>query len=204
VWRVLDALDEELLTDLRLAHAQARDGCGRSAPRSAGTCPSRRRAGRAGRVWWSTWTRCWWTAIRRRSWRRRPSRAGSVHPLLAWRNKTHEALAGRLRPGNAGANTAAYHIWVLYDALAQIPDEHRHGVPLLLRADGAGATREFLTHIRSLREQGIQAEFSVGFAITEQVRNAIGRLPASVGAVAIEESCHPARALRELLHCPSM
>jgi hypothetical protein len=49
------------------------------------------------------------------------------HPLLCWLDNTGEALAGRLRPGNAGANTATDHIAVLDDALAQTPDAHRHG-----------------------------------------------------------------------------
>jgi hypothetical protein len=45
------------------------------------------------------------------------------HPLLAWLDNTGEALAGMLRPGNANANTAADHIQVTDEALAQIPDE---------------------------------------------------------------------------------
>ena len=39
-------------------------------------------------------------------------------PLGAWLDNTSEALAGILRPGNAGANTAADHIEVLERALA--------------------------------------------------------------------------------------
>src|SRR4051794_11526775 len=42
-------------------------------------------------------------------------------PLQAYADETREALAGQLRPGNAGANTAADHITVLDRALAQIP-----------------------------------------------------------------------------------
>jgi Transposase DDE domain group 1 len=113
------------------------------------------------------------------------------HLVLAWLDNTHEALAGRLRPGNAGANTAADHIAVLDDALAQIPDEHRYGVPLLVRADGAGASKEFLTHIRSLQEQGIQAEFSVGFTMTEKVHQAVTRVPTRVWTPAIESDGNP-------------
>lgn len=37
--------------------------------------------------------------------------------------------------GNAGANTAADHITVIDAALAQIPDAHRRGTPILIRAD---------------------------------------------------------------------
>ena len=49
------------------------------------------------------------------------------HPILAFLDNTNEALAAILRPGNAGANTAADHITVTDLALAQIPDGHRLG-----------------------------------------------------------------------------
>jgi hypothetical protein len=49
------------------------------------------------------------------------------HPILAFLDNSGEFLAGLLRPGNAGANTAADHVAVLDQALAQIPDAHRHG-----------------------------------------------------------------------------
>jgi hypothetical protein len=100
------------------------------------------------------------------------------HPLLCWLDNTGEALAGRLRPGNAGANTATDHIAVLDDALTQIPDEYRHGTPFLVRADGAGCSKDFLAHVRSPREQGVHIEFSVGFTMIEAVKAAIDALPA--------------------------
>lgn len=84
------------------------------------------------------------------------------HPLLAFSDNTGEFLAAQLRPGNAGSNTATDHISVLDAALAQIPDAHRLGHPILVRADGAGCIRAFLTHVRSLRQQGVSCEFSVG------------------------------------------
>lgn len=108
------------------------------------------------------------------------------HPLLCWLDNTGEALAGRLRPGNAGANTATDHITVLDDALAQIPDAHRHGTPVLIRADGAGCSKDFLAHIRGLREHGVQTEFSVGFTMTDPVKAAIDTLPAWAWLPAIE------------------
>lgn len=40
------------------------------------------------------------------------------HPILAFLDNTNEALAGLLRPGNAGANTAADHVRVTDLALA--------------------------------------------------------------------------------------
>ena len=54
------------------------------------------------------------------------------HPVLAFCDNTGEFLAATLRPGNAGSNTAADHIAVLDQALAQNPDAHRHGRPILV------------------------------------------------------------------------
>lgn len=99
------------------------------------------------------------------------------HPLGCWLDNDQEALAAKLRPGNAGANTAEDHIAVLDAALGQLPvpprglDPH-NGVAMLARADSAGATHEFLNALRRL---GI--EFSVGFDITESVRLAILDVP---------------------------
>jgi hypothetical protein len=95
------------------------------------------------------------------------------HPLLCFLDATGEALAGLLRPGNAGSNTAADHITVLGQALQQIPEQHRYGSPILIRSDSAGSSYEFLAHIRGLREQGVHTGFSVGVAITTPVRAAI-------------------------------
>jgi Transposase DDE domain group 1 len=43
------------------------------------------------------------------------------HPLLGYLDQTHEALAGVLRAGNAGANTAADHVEIVELALEQLP-----------------------------------------------------------------------------------
>jgi Transposase DDE domain group 1 len=114
------------------------------------------------------------------------------HPLLAWLDNTGEALAGMLRPGNANANAAADHVQVIDEALAQIPDEHRHNTPILIRADGAGATKAWLAHLRSLRQQhGLHIEFSVGFALTNQLKDAIGVLPETAWTVAVDALGEP-------------
>ena len=89
------------------------------------------------------------------------------HPLLCYEATTEEALAGILRPGNAGANTAADHIEVLDLALAQLP-EQAVGAGLLVRADSGGATHAFLNDVV---ERGFR--FSVGFDLTEPVREAV-------------------------------
>jgi hypothetical protein len=100
-------------------------------------------------------------------------RSFGYHPLFCFLDATGEALSGLLRPGNAGSNTTADHITVLDAALAQIPDAYRHGTPILVRSDSAGCTHGLLAHIRLLREHGVDARFSVGVAITEDIRQAI-------------------------------
>jgi Transposase DDE domain group 1 len=108
------------------------------------------------------------------------------HPVLAFCDNSNEALAGMLRPGNAGANTAADLIAVLDAALAQIPDEFRHGYPVLVRLDGAGASKTLLAHIRGLREHGVHAEFSVGWALTEREHTGVAALPETAWTPAID------------------
>jgi hypothetical protein len=90
------------------------------------------------------------------------------HPMLAYGDETGESLAGELRPGNAGANTAADQIAVAEQALAQIPAEHIESIELLLRVDSAGASHELLDWCREAR-----IRFSVGYDLTETVRAAI-------------------------------
>jgi hypothetical protein len=114
-------------------------------------------------------------------------RGFGFHPLLCFLDNTGEALAGLLRAGNAGANTAADHITVLHRALAQIPDAHRYGTDILIRADSAGSAKAFLAHVRARREQGIRTFFSVGYAVTEPVRRAIRSLPEQVWHPALEQ-----------------
>jgi hypothetical protein len=52
-------------------------------------------------------------------------RGFGFHPLGVWCDETGEALAAMLRPGNAGANTAADHVKMLDAALAQLPPAWR-------------------------------------------------------------------------------
>lgn len=101
------------------------------------------------------------------------------HPLLAMIAETGEMLCGIMRPGNAGANNAADHVSVLADAIDQLPDAwaagHRHGDNadlvehgLLVRADSGGASHWLAEEIR-LRN----AEYSIGYAIDQRVRDGI-------------------------------
>jgi len=90
------------------------------------------------------------------------------HPLLAYLDETSEALAGELRAGNAGANTAADQIVVAEQALEQIPTEHVADVDVLLRVDSAGASHELLNWCREGR-----IRYSVGYELRAGVRDAI-------------------------------
>jgi hypothetical protein len=69
------------------------------------------------------------------------------HPLLCYLDDTGEALAGILRAGNAGSNTAADHKQVLDLALAQLDQQALEG-EILVRGDGAGATHELCVYCR--------------------------------------------------------
>ena len=94
------------------------------------------------------------------------------HPLLAYCDETAEALAGMLRPGNAGSNTAADQIDVVEQALQQIPAEHIEGIEILVGADSAGATHDLLEYCREGR-----LRYTVGYELTESVRAAILKIP---------------------------
>lgn len=107
------------------------------------------------------------------------------HPLLAFEAATGEALAGILRPGNAGANTASDHIEVLDRALAQLP-EGAAGPDTLVRCDSAGATRAFLDAVAA---RGLS--FPVGCDLKGRVRDAILDLPESAWMPALDSEGSP-------------
>ena len=89
------------------------------------------------------------------------------HPLMAYLDATGEALAGLLRPGNAGSNTATDHIEVLDDALEQIPVDPRK-VEVVVRADSAGCTQAFL---KACRER--QVRFCVSHPLSIDIAAAV-------------------------------
>ncbi|MGB8198751.1 MAG: transposase [Pseudonocardiaceae bacterium] len=95
------------------------------------------------------------------------------HPLTAWCDNTDESLVIKLRPGRAGSNTAADHIEVLTEAIAQIPAPHRRR--MLITCDGAGSTHALVEHISALNTlPDYQVHYSVGFDFDERVRAVIG------------------------------
>jgi hypothetical protein len=107
------------------------------------------------------------------------------HPIGVWCDNTSELLAIRLRPGNANANTTADHVQVLTAAIAQVPAAHRRR--LLVRADGAGASHGLLDWLTCLdAKRGRSVDYSVGFPVTEPVRQAIAKVPDQAWQVALD------------------
>jgi Transposase DDE domain group 1 len=191
-WRVLDAVDEQAVDRLRGARAAARERAWLARAELGRRLPASRAGGRD---WPGLVLDVDATLVTAHSEKQdaAPTFKGGFgyHPLLVFLDNTGEALAGMLRPGNAGANTAADHIAVTDLALAQLPDAHRHGTPILVRADGAGCSRAWLAYLRSLREghgpgRGLDLRFSVGFTMTAAVQAAILALPARSWTPAVE------------------
>jgi hypothetical protein len=177
-WRVLDKIDTAALTRVRAARASARERLWAQRAETAGPIGGHLAGGR---IWPGLRIMFDATLVTAHSDKELAAanfKGGyGFHPLTAWLDNTDEALAAVLRPGNAGSNTATDHIAVTDLALAQIPDAYRHGVPILVSADGAGATQAWLAHLRAQRETGVDLEFSVGFTMTATVQAAILALP---------------------------
>jgi hypothetical protein len=108
-------------------------------------------------------------------------RTFGFHPIVCFLDRPEiasgEALAGVLRPGNAGSNTAADHVEVLDLALASLPETARPepedpaSARVVVRTDAAGASHDLARHCR---QRGVA--FSFGFPVTQDVRDAIEEL----------------------------
>ena len=92
-----------------------------------------------------------------------------------------------LRPGNAGSNTAADHITVLYMAISALPEPARprpddpDSPRVLARSDSAGATHAFAA---ACRTRGIG--FSFGFPVDQRVQAIVDVIPARFWEPAID------------------
>jgi Transposase DDE domain group 1 len=182
-WRLLDRIDEAHLPRVRAARAVARQRAWQAgaAPGPAGelridfdatiTIAHSEKQNAA-----ATWKKTF-----------------GFHPLLAFLDRPEvasgEGLAGLLRAGNAGSNTAKDHVTVLGLALAQLPADARPrpGDPrsprVLARSDSAGATHVFAA---ACRKRGV--EFSFGFPVDERIQNIVNLIPEQCWHPAVEDA----------------
>ncbi len=112
------------------------------------------------------------------------------HPLWVFADHgaagTGEPLSVLLRPGNAGSNTAADHITVLREALAQLPGHRagtRPGRKTLVRIDGAGATHAVVKWLDRQR-----LSYSLGFGLPADTGDLLALIPAHVWAPAYDSA----------------
>jgi hypothetical protein len=165
-WRALEAVDDAALAGIRSARAQAR-----AAAWAAGADPG-----------------CYVIDIDATLVGSHSEKQGAAptykkgfgfHPLNSYLDATGEALASLLRPGNAGSGTAADHIVVLDDSLAQLPIDPAQ-VEVTVRCDSAGLSHGFLD---ACRDRNVR--FIVGHALTADIAQVLVDLPEAAWQPAI-------------------
>lgn len=134
------------------------------------------------------------------------------HPLAVFADHgpdgPGEPLTVLLRKGNAGFNTAADHITVLRQVLRQLPTDRpgtRPGRRVLIRADAAGCTHEFLEWV-----VGQQLSYSVGFILPTAFADQLVKISVSAWTAAYDSDgsvCNgawdaEATGLLDLSSCP--
>ncbi len=169
VWRVVDAIDDEVLDELRSARANVTASLlDRLDPgelildvdASVFEVHSENKEGAA------------------------PHFKGGFgfHPLFVFAEPVEVALAGRLRPGNANANNATDQLQVIDDAIAALPDQwqagHRDGDDpgevvhqIVVRTDIAGYSHKVIGGLH-----GRNLAFSIGMPANEAFDGHIHRL----------------------------
>jgi hypothetical protein len=158
VWRTLAAIDDAALERIKLARAEAR-----AAAWAAGADPgfyvididatlvnAHSDKEQAAPTW---------------------KRGFGFHPLLAYLDATGEALAGVLRPGNAGSGTTTDHVRVLADALVQLPIDPA-AQQVIVRADSAGWSHGLVNECRDR-----QVRFVIGHQLTVEIASVLVSLP---------------------------
>jgi hypothetical protein len=109
-----------------------------------------------------------------------------LHPLLAYCDNTAEPLAGMLRPGSAGSNTAADHLAVLDAAITAVPPGFRRR--LMITCDGAGASHDLIARLDKLAARpGYQVTYSVGWELGGREKAAITEVPGKAWQIAVDE-----------------
>jgi hypothetical protein len=186
-WRVLDGVDGRVLSPVRSVRALARERLWAQRAETAGPLRGPRSGGR---IWPGMRIMLDATLVDRAQ--REGVRGADVQGRF--RLPPAHGVAGQHRRG-VGCGVAAGQRRREHrrrphrrhrPALAQIPDADWYGLPILVCADGAGCSRAWLAHRRSLRRDGVQVEFSVGSTMTETVQAAILALPEPAWTPAIE------------------
>ena len=115
-------------------------------------------------------------------------RGFGFHPLCAFvdhgQDGTGEPVAMLLRAGNAGSNTAADHLTVIKQALAQLPGHRpgtRPGRKILIRADAAGCTHQVVNWLASQR-----LSYSLGFTLPFHTAELLEKIPEQVWTPALD------------------
>jgi len=109
-----------------------------------------------------------------------------LHPLLAYCDNTGEPLAGMLRSGSAGSNTAADHLAVLGAAITALPPGFRRR--LMVTCDGAGASHALIERLDVLAARpGHQVVYSVGWELGAREKAAIAEVPEQAWQIAVDE-----------------
>jgi hypothetical protein len=127
------------------------------------------------------------TVLRRR-WAQQCARRypTGLHPLLGYCDNTAEPLAGMLRPGSAGSNTAADHLAVPDAAITALPPGFRRR--LMITCDGAGASHDLIARLDKLAARpGYQVIYSVGWELGGREKAAIAAVPAQAWQIAVDE-----------------
>lgn len=114
------------------------------------------------------------------------------HPFCAYLDGSREALGAILRPGNAGSNTGVDQVAIVELGLGQLPQEVVESESILARADGAGSVHELIDYLRAGK-----INFSVGFDLTAEVRQATIDRPESAWALAVCQDGKPRTAKGE-------
>jgi hypothetical protein len=199
-WRLLDRIDAEHLPAVREARARARE---RAWAAGAGPCLAGDLAGDlAGEL---AELRLDFDATITIAHSEKENAAATwkrtfgFHPLLCFLDRTDvaggEALAGLLRAGNAGSNTADDHVEVLEMALNALPEHVRPrpgqpdvpaGPRLLARSDSAGATHAFAA---ACREHGVG--FSFGFPVDARIQAIVDEIPNNCWQPAVQTDGEP-------------
>ena len=105
--------------------------------------------------------------------------------MLSYCDNTDEPLAGMMRKGSAGSNTAADHITIVNASIEALPPAYRRR--LMVTCDGAGASHDLITHLDKLASRpGRQLTYSVGWDQGKRERNAIRLVPGHAWQIAID------------------